>query len=54
MLMEILKGLGFGVATIGGLWVMALAMGNGRCWNCGRFTVPWSVYCHRHNPYRGH
>jgi hypothetical protein len=35
------------------VWLLSLAIGNGRCHDCGRFCAPWSVYCHRHDPFGG-
>lgn len=39
-------------AFFGGLWVFALAMGNGRCHDCGRPCPPWSAFCGEHDPFR--
>ena len=35
------------------LWLLGLAVGNGRCADCGRACAPWSAYCARHDPYGG-
>jgi len=47
MIKDLLIALGVSAGFLGAMYVMALWMGQGRCWRCRKLTAPWSVYCRR-------